>query len=98
MNARVAAWLAWLLCSLSVALLALSLLLTARTAPERLPGLATNALLGVLFPVMGALVASRRPDNPIGWLMCANPVLGIFAGVGKMYAEDALVTEPGRLP
>ncbi|MBA3617566.1 MAG: hypothetical protein H0W52_15845, partial [Rubrobacteraceae bacterium] len=42
------------------------------------------------FPTVGALVASRRPENPIGWIFC---VTGLVFGVGfltESYAQYAL--------
>jgi hypothetical protein len=30
----------------------------------------TSALIVVLYPTVGALIASRRPENPFGWLFC----------------------------
>ena len=60
-----------------------------------------NALFSVVylaFPLVGALIAARRPRNAIGWLFLA-------AGLGRAidyaflgYATYALVTEPGSLP
>lgn len=47
---------------------------------------------------VGALVASRRPENRVGWLAClfALPIsLLLFA---DEYARYALVTRPGSLP
>jgi hypothetical protein len=35
-------------------------------------------LLGVGFPTVGAIIASRRTHNPIGWLLCA---VGLVLGV-----------------
>jgi hypothetical protein len=68
-----AAWLAWSLCALSLALTVLSLLLL-------IPNLShpnthiyepwlDNTLSAVFYPSVGALVASRRPENPVGWLL-----------------------------
>jgi hypothetical protein len=63
-----------------VALIALTLLLdflTGEVIPagvsgER-PGLGFAVLTGVLslaYPTVGALIASRLPTNPIGWIFC----------------------------
>jgi hypothetical protein len=46
---------------------------------ESLPELAANHhAIGIVtaigLSVLGALVGSRRPGNPIGWLMCAGAV------------------------
>ena len=37
--------------------------------------LGPNAIGAVSFPVVGALIATHRPRNPIGWLFCAVGVL-----------------------
>jgi hypothetical protein len=29
------------------------------------------ALLAITFPLVGAVVAARRPSNPLGWIFCA---------------------------
>src|SRR5207247_1285833 len=42
-----------------------------------------GALLGLAYPVMGALVASKRPRNPIGW---------IFIVIGLSAAASAIAT------
>jgi len=42
------------------------------------------------FPVVGALVASRQPDNAIGWLFCAAGTLFGAASLAQGYAEVAL--------
>ena len=47
---------------------------------------------------VGLLLATRRRDNPIGWLLLANGlVLAAFA-VATTYADYALLAEPGALP
>jgi hypothetical protein len=36
-------------------------------------GAASNAaVMAASFSTVGVMVASRRPKNPIGWLMCAG--------------------------
>jgi hypothetical protein len=103
MSARVAAWLARSLCALCVALAVASLilaLLNGRTLGEILigPGIGTFAILAVSFSVVGALIASHRPENSIGWIFLA---VGFFYGLlsaGDEYAIYALLTNPGSLP
>ena len=105
-SARVAAWLAWSLCLMSVALAAASLilaLLNGRTLGEIFlalsgPSIASQAIIVVSFSVVGALIASHRPENPIGWTFLA---VGFFYGLlsaGDQYAIYALLTNPGALP
>jgi signal transduction histidine kinase len=48
--------------------------------------------------VLGALVASRRPRNPTGWLFLFVAVVGALQGVEDQYVRFALVTHPGSLP
>ena len=58
----------------------------------------TFATLIVSFSVVGALIASHRPENPIGWIFLA---VGFFYGLlsaGDEYAIYALLTNPGALP
>ena len=50
------------------------------------------------FAVVGVLVASRRPRNPIGWLFLAFAVVVAFAASADRYASYALVEHPGSLP
>jgi hypothetical protein len=103
MSARVAAWLAWSLCALCVALAAASLilaLLNGRTLGELFisEGLVTFAIWTVSFSVVGALISSHRPESPIGWIFLAE---GFFYGLlsaGDQYAIYALLTHPGALP
>jgi hypothetical protein len=43
------------------------------------------SVLGLVFGVIGALVASRLPRNPIGWLFCALALLFAFSILGEAY-------------
>ena len=89
-NTRTATRLAWSLWVVCVALIALALLLQFMThdvilnwPQERLgPGLAVLAcVLSLTFPTVGALIISRLPPNPVGW---------IFSSVGLIYAVRRL--------
>jgi hypothetical protein len=52
----------------------------------------------LLFGWFGALIVSRRPGHPIGWILCA---LGLMSGFGAFaieYAVYGLITHPGAVP
>jgi hypothetical protein len=49
------------------------------------------------FAFVGALVASQRPDNPIGWIFCGGAVAFSLSGLGEAYAVYTLFAEPGAL-
>jgi hypothetical protein len=106
MSRRTAAWLAWSLCLLCVVLAVAGLilaLLNGLTLGEIFlawagPPVATFLTQIVSFSVVGALIASHRPENPIGWLFLAA---ALFYGIlipGEEYAVYALLTNPGSLP
>ncbi len=97
MNSRAAAWVAWSLLALAVALLAGGIALASTTkSPElELPygsvGDADSVVLELAnvltFSVVGAIVASRHPRNPIGWIFCT---VGLVTGLDALalgYAE-----------
>jgi hypothetical protein len=102
MSPRTAAWLAWSMWAFSSTLTAFSLLLLILTSTH--PNInifdywVESTLISVSCSTVGALIASRRPENPTGWIFCA---LGFAAGVrhfGAEYAIYALLAEPGSLP
>ena len=68
----------------------------------RSPGAASAFLLFASivapFALVGALVASRRPRNPIGWLFLTFALVAAFAAFADRYAAYALVEDPGSLP
>jgi hypothetical protein len=102
MSMRAAAWLAWSLCGLSLVLTALSLLLLVLNLSHSNDNVFAywieDTTVAVAFSTVGAVVASRRPEHPVGWLFCA---IGFLAGVDHFcgeYAIYALLTQPGSLP
>jgi hypothetical protein len=81
MSLRVSAWLAWSLAALSVPLFVASIPLCILARSAHVPkswgaDLTVSGLLVFLpflaFPIVGALIASRRPENPIGWNCLAD--------------------------
>src|SRR5215213_4968585 len=102
MSARAARWLAWVMCALSLVLTMLSLwLLILILSHPNVPGYlywAEDTLLAVGYSTVGAVVASRRPGNPVGWVLCS---IGLSWGVAHFtseYATYALLAAPGSLP
>ena len=50
------------------------------------------------FSVVGALIARRRPENAVGWILCVVGLCFALAGFAGEYSTYALITEPGALP
>ncbi len=106
MSRRTATWLAWSLAALSVAIFVASaaLYVLARSAPvPRSLGadLSVGALLVFVpflaFPIVGALIASRRPHNPIGWICLAVGLLWMLLGLFDFYGVYGLA-KPDTVP
>jgi len=101
MSRRAASWLAWSLWTISVALTALSLVLLAlsRSNPDApvFDWWLGNALV-VIDATVGAIVASRRPENAVGWLLCLSGVAVSMSSFTSQYAIHALLAQPGSLP
>ena len=101
MSVRTAARLAWSLWALSVALTALSLVLMALSLSH--PNTPVfdwwlgNALV-VIDVTVGAIVASRRPENPVGWLLCLSGVAVATNSFASQYAIYALLAQPDTIP
>jgi hypothetical protein len=96
MSSRVAAWLGWLLWVLTVVFCVLSLFM-----PNEQNGVNSLLLQGVWLVAsssVGALIVSRRPGNPIGWILCAIGFLLASSLFSGLYAFRALVSNPGSLP
>src|ERR687889_762306 len=101
MSHRTAAWLAWSLWAVCVVLVTLALVLDFITdqsvmplqAGERYsPGFAVlTGVLSLAYPTVGALIASRLPANPIGWIFCSLGLLYDAARFTTAYADYALL-------
>jgi len=101
MSPRAAAWLAWSLWALSLALTALSLFLLvlnlSRPNTHIFDWWLGNAMV-VIDATVGAILASRRPENPVGWLLCLSGVAVSTSSFTSQYAIYALLARPGSLP
>jgi hypothetical protein len=98
MSRRSAAWLAWSVLAVCVVLIALALLLDFLTddvpVPDARTGFGLIVLAGVLslaFPTVGALIASRLPANPIGWIFCCAGLVLAMQRFTIAYADYALL-------
>jgi hypothetical protein len=96
MSARFTARLAWSLWTLPTGLSVLSLLID--TQHNDLVILLPLAAWAVTASTVGTIIASRRPENPIGWILYAIGLLWASNGFFGLYAIRTLVTYPGSLP
>src|SRR5215207_9037713 len=98
MSSRTAAWLAWSLWAVCVVLIGLALWLDFLTdliiteGPRLGPTMAVlTGVLSLAYPTVGALIASRLPTNPIGWIFCSLGLLYIAQRFATAYADYALL-------
>ena len=56
------------------------------------------SVVNLFFAFIGALLAARRPRNPLGWMFLVYGLIGGVAGTADGYAEHALLAAPGSLP
>jgi hypothetical protein len=92
-----APWLAWSMCALSLALTALGLLLLVlgrlRSGANIFDYWIETTAIAVSFSTVGAVIASRRPEHPVGWLFCT---IGLLAAVDHFCGEYATYALAGQ--
>ena len=100
-NTLVSSWLAWSLAGLSLAMFVVGCVLTLLSLPDtpatRPPSDWGTASAGGLvlfspflaFPLVGALIASRRPRNPIGWICLAAGLFWMLIVLGDSLPPGA---------
>jgi hypothetical protein len=96
-------WLAWGLCALFTVVTVATIAIDAGTRPpdeqdESFWGDLSLVVAFGAFAVVGALVASRRPRNAVGWLFLAAPLFAIVGAFSEEYAYRALIVNEGELP
>jgi hypothetical protein len=98
----VAAWALWALTMLALPVVAwLDQLLRQAGRPDLIwlgAGKAASVGAAVIAATVGALVASRRPRHPVGWLLLATGLALTLSGAGSGYRWYGLVARPGALP
>jgi hypothetical protein len=102
MGSRAATTLAWGLCALSLTLTVLGLVLLAlilsHPHTHTFDDWLDDTLNAVFFSTVGAIVASRRPENPVGWLLCLFALGESISHFSSQYAIYALLAQPDSLP
>ena len=101
MSRRTAAWVArsvWAL-SLTLTVVALLLLALIRSQPNTyIFDWWVSTTLTVIDVTVGAIVASRRPENPVGWLLLLGGLAICINHFSAQYAIYALLAQPDSLP
>ena len=97
--------LAWAVACVTVTSLApayrLQSLVGAAGSPERAPSIAATApvaLAVVSAAAVGALVASRRPRHPVGWLLLGVGLAVAVSVLSEPYVKYGLLVRPGSVP
>jgi hypothetical protein len=102
MSTRTASWLAWSLWALSSTLTVSALLLLALNLSHphthTIDDWLDSTLNAVFFSTVGAIVASRRPENLVGWLLCLWALSESLYHFSGQYAIYALLARPDSLP
>ena len=105
MSARTARWVAGCAAAISVALTIAGLVLVyvdRQRVPASLTGWTfsnvSNHVVNMAVPVAGFVIASRRPENRIGWLFLAAGLGLGLGGFSNQYALHALIVDRGSLP
>ncbi len=49
-------------------------------------------------PIIGILLATRVPKNGLGWMFLLAGLFGALASFGQVYAQHALLIDPGNWP
>src|SRR5215831_17543684 len=98
MSKRTTFWLAWSSLGLYLLIAAATLPLQMKNAPSAWLDDLSRVLVLLTCATVGALIASRRPQNAIGWIFCASALLWGLGALLQEYAVYALITAPGALP
>ena len=105
MTERTAGRLAWTICGLAVAVMIADQILFFVTPQSELAPRFRQAgadvvdeLANLGLPLIGALIASRRPKNPLGWLLIAAGTGIAISNFGYAYTVYATEVEDAVLP
>lgn len=100
-HSRRATWLAWLSLIISVLLTFASAFYLYRNRASGVESndyWAANAAIAIIYPMIGALIISRRPRHVIGWLFCLTGILNAIVVFGSEYGAYGLASGHETLP
>jgi hypothetical protein len=97
LRAHSPALLAWAILAGGLICVSVGLYFQAQNDPAELMHQVLYSLAFLAFPVVGALILTYRPGNPIGWIFCAV-TSAAFGFAAEQYAIYATGTRPGSLP
>jgi hypothetical protein len=98
---RAGVWLVWTITGLGVTIGVLAFVygaLNHHSLTKVLTNVALQAVWAMSFPLVGAVIATHRPGNPLGWMFL---VIGLSQGLvvfGYEYASYVFRTAPGPAP
>jgi len=92
--ARAMSRLAWALLALTVLIYAATPFLNGSDIGDEVGPFVGYTVFILAFATVGAVVASRRPGNPIGWILLGAGLAFAVGGITVSYAEDAFA-DPG---
>jgi hypothetical protein len=98
MSKRISFRLAWLAWVLFLIIMLFTELLTVKNVSFELLSDIFYDLVLLIFITVGAFIASHRPENPIGWIICATTLIWALSGFALEYGVYSLITVPGSLP
>jgi hypothetical protein len=98
-----AAWVLWALTMLGIPVIAWLDHLSRQAGRPELAQLTLGAFVGPVLSLLsaatvGAVLASRRPRHPVGWLLLVLGLSLALGGVVPAYAAYGLLARPGALP
>jgi hypothetical protein len=99
----VVAWALWALTMLGIPVIAWLDHLSRQAGRPDLAQLTLGAFVGPVLSLVsattvGAVLASRRPGHPVGWLLLVLGLSLAWGGVAPAYAAYGLLARPGALP
>jgi hypothetical protein len=98
MSKRISFWLPWLSWVIFLVITFFTELFTVKNASFELLSDIFYDLVLLIFITVGAFIASHRPKNPIGWIICATTLIWSLSVFAIQYGVYSLITAPGSLP
>src|SRR5579864_4817279 len=97
-STRWTAWVAWSIWALSTNLLVVNVVLLLSSRGRADANTWSAFLIALTYPMFGMLIAWRRPESAIGWLLSALGITLAALSTSKAYALYALRVAPFSLP